>query len=116
MQRAVNDLLSYEINDPRLAGVRVSAVELSSDLSAARMYFNTLKPDEDPAPAQAAFMSASGFIRTRLGRALRMRRVPELRFAQDPGPRQGLRLSQLIDDAAAGGGSQGSEGSSDPTA
>ena len=101
LQRVVNELLAHEINDPRLADVRISEVDVSGDLGVARLYFNTLNPDDDIAPVEKALESASGFLRSRLGRALRLRRVPELRFVQDVAPRQGMALSHLIDDAVA---------------
>ncbi len=98
LQRVANELLMHDINDPRLAGVRISAVELSGDLSMARLYFNTLDPDDDPEPIETAFSRASGFFRSRLGRAVRLRRVPELSFVQDIGPRRGFELTHLIDE------------------
>ena len=101
LQRVANDLLCHEINDPRLSGVRISAVEVSGDLGLARLFFNTLNPDDDPEPVEQALSRASGFLRSRLGRAVRMRRVPELRFVQDIAARRGMELSRLIDDAVA---------------
>lgn len=101
LQRVANELLAQEINDPRLAGVRISAVELSGDLSVARLFFNTLDPDDDPEPIETALERASGFFRSRLGRALRLRRVPELSFVQDLGPRRGFELTHLIDEVVA---------------
>lgn len=102
LQRVANELLAHDINDPRLAGVRISAVELSGDLSVARLYFNTLDPDDDPEPIQTAFDRASGFFRSRLGRAVQLRRVPELTFIQDMGPRRGFELTHLIDELVEG--------------
>ena len=101
LQRVANDLLCNEINDPRLSGVRISEVEVSGDLSVARFFFNTLDPDDDPEPVIEALNRASGFIRSKLGRAVRLRRVPELRFAQDIASRRGMELSKLIDEAVA---------------
>ena len=101
LQRLVNELLCSEIGDPRLSGVRISAVELSGDLGVARLYFSTLDPDQDPQPVERALDRAAGFLRSRVGRALRLRRVPELRFARDLTVRRGMELSQLIDAAVA---------------
>ena len=102
LQRVANELLAHDINDPRLAGVRISAVEISGDLSVARLFFNTLDPDDDPEPIQTAFDRASGFFRSRLGRAVQLRRVPELSFIQDMGPRRGFELTHLIDEVVEG--------------
>ena len=104
LQRVANALLSHDMNDPRLSGVRISAIELSGDLSVARLYFNTLNPDDDPRPVEEALRHAAGFLRSRMGRAIRMRRVPELRFFQDTASRRGLEISRLIDEAVADDG------------
>ncbi|HEX5419179.1 MAG TPA: 30S ribosome-binding factor RbfA [Gammaproteobacteria bacterium] len=99
LQRLLNGLLHAEIKDPRLAGVTVTEVELSGDLSSARVYFATLDPDEDPGEAREGFDRAGGFMRSRIGRSLRLRRVPELHFVHDVSARRGAELSRLIDAA-----------------
>lgn len=98
LQRLLNELLQSDVKDPRLEGVRVSDVELSGDMSVAKIYYGTLQPDDDPGPAQQAFGAARGFLRSRIGRALHLRRVPELRFLHDDSARRGLDLSRLIDE------------------
>lgn len=101
LQRVLNALLSSEVKDPRLAGVTISAVDLSGDLGVARVAFSTLRPDEDPDPAAEALKKAGGFLRSRAGRILGMRRVPELHFEQDQAARQGIELTRLIDEVVA---------------
>jgi ribosome-binding factor A len=107
LQRVLNDLLCNEVKDPRLEDVRISAIDLSRDISVAKVYFSNLEPDADPQPAVAALTRAGGFLRSRAARILRLRRVPELRFLQDEGPKHGLALTRLIDEVASkdGGGS-----------
>ena len=85
LQRVLNSLLSGEVKDPRLVGVTISALDVSGDISVARVGYSTLNPDDDPAPVLEALESASGFLRARAGAALGMRRVPELRFEHDEG-------------------------------
>lgn len=101
LQRVLNALLSNEVKDPRLVGVTISAVDLSGDISVAKVAFSTLRPDEDPDPVVTALKKAGGFLRSRAGQILNMRRVPELRFEQDQRARQGLELTRLIDEAVA---------------
>jgi len=100
LQRLLNDLLRTEVKDPRLAGVNVSAVDVSGDLGHAKIYFSTLDPDADAAPVEAAFASAMGFIRRRVGAALELRRVPTLEFRIDESIKRGMELSRLIDEVA----------------
>ncbi len=97
LARVLNALLQSEVKDPRLEGVRVNEVELSGDLGVATVFYCTLDPDDDPEPVKQAFAAATGFLRSNVGRQLRLRRVPELRFRHDQSARQGLELTRLID-------------------
>ena len=99
--RLLNTLLQFEVKDPRLADVRVSAVDLSGDLGVAKVYYSTLVPDAESEQIDAAFGSARGFLRSKIGKALELRRVPELRFMQDHSAKRGLELSQLIEQSAS---------------
>ena len=99
MRRVLSELLRFETKDPGLAEVSVTAVELSRDLSVAKVYFSLLHPDNDPQPAAEGLKRASGFLRSRLGAALEVRHVPELRFVHDDSIAHGIEISRLIDDA-----------------
>lgn len=99
MLRVLSELLRFESKDPGLSGVSLTAVELSRDLSVARVFFSLLNPDDDPQPALDALNRASGFLRSKLGRELKVRHVPELRFQHDDSIAHGAEISRLIDDA-----------------
>lgn len=99
MQRSLSELLRFESKDPALADVSLTAVELSRDLSVARIYFSLLNPDADPQPALDGLKRAAGFLRKKLGDALTVRHVPELRFVHDDSIAHGAAISRLIDDA-----------------
>jgi ribosome-binding factor A len=98
LHRLINELLRVEVKDPRLDGVTVNDVELSGDLGVAKLYYGTLDPDADEEEAQEAFERASGFLRSRIGRSLKLRRVPELLFVRDTSAKRGFELRRLIDD------------------
>ncbi|HCR12636.1 30S ribosome-binding factor RbfA [Solidesulfovibrio sp.] len=75
--------LSEDVKDPRLELVTVSGAALNADMSIVRIYY-TLSGDEARLAAAAkALEQAKGFLRTLLGQRLRMKFVPELRFARD---------------------------------
>lgn len=99
VMRTLSDVLRTETKDPRLDSVSLTAVEISRDLSIARVYFSLLDPDADPAPALAGLQSAAGFLRSKLGRAIKVRHVPELRFAHDDSAAEGARMDALIRNA-----------------
>jgi ribosome-binding factor A len=102
--RTLSELLRFEIKDPSLDGVSLTAVEMTRDLSVARIYFSLLKPDQDPDPALQGLERASGFLRGKLGSALKVRHVPELRFLHDDSVAHGIEISRLIEDANHTGG------------
>ena len=104
--RSLNELLRFETKDPRLEGVSLSSVDLSKDLSVARVYFSILDPNADPVPVQQGLEKASGFLRSKLGQAIKVRHVPELRFAHDDSAAEGQRMSDLIDGALNSGESR----------
>jgi ribosome-binding factor A len=101
MLRVLSELLRFETKDPGLSEVSLTAVELSKDLSVARVYFSLLHPDNDPQPAEAALKRAAGFLRSKLGAELQVRHVPELRFVHDDSLAHGAEITRLIDDAIA---------------
>lgn len=106
MLRTLNELLRFETKDPRLEGVSLSAVNLSRDLSVAQVYFSMLDPNADPAPVQQGLEKATGFLRAKLGKAIKVRHVPELRFEHDDSAAEGQRIADLIDGALKSDASQ----------
>lgn len=105
MTRLLNELLLSDLKDPGLYGVRVTEVEVTRDLGTARIYFSTLNPDDDSGAVVEAFSRAAGFIRGRIGRAIRVRRVPELRFVRDETAKRGIELTRLIANVTPAAGS-----------
>lgn len=99
--RTLSELLRFETKDPALAEVSLTAVDLSRDLSMAKVYFSLLNPDARTEPVQQGLQRAAGFLRSRLGKDLQIRYVPELRFIHDDSIAHGAEISRLIDSATA---------------
>ncbi len=99
LQRILSELIRFETKDPGLVDVSLTIVELSKDLSVAKIYFSLLNPDDDPQPALEGLQRASGFLRHRLGNDLSVRHVPELRFVHDDSIAHGAEIIRLIDNA-----------------
>ena len=93
--------MQFEVKDPRVRNVSLTSVDLSRDLSVARVYFSLLDPDADPEEALEGLERASGFLRGKLGKAIKARHVPELRFIHDDSAAEAVRLGALIDRAVA---------------
>ncbi len=98
IQREVAEIIAQELEDPRIGRVTVSGSSLSKDLSNATLYI-TVPADGDVQRALEGLNRASGFVRRRLGRRVRMRYVPRLRFAHDETLDRATRVGELIDAA-----------------
>lgn len=102
MQKEIALILQREIKDPRVGMATVSGIELSRDLAYAKVFvtfLNVLTDDADPDTVKngiKALQDASGYIRTLLGKAMRLRIVPELTFAYDNSLIEGMRMSNLV--------------------
>jgi ribosome-binding factor A len=99
IQRSLSDLLRMETKDPALKTVSLTAVEVTRDLSVAKVYFSLLPPEDDPQAALDGLQRAAGFLRGRLGAALTVRHVPELRFVHDNSAATSAEISRLIESA-----------------
>jgi len=101
IQRILSEVIRVDVSDPRLHGSIITAVDVSRDLSVAKVYFTALDPEHDGEDLAAAFASALKFIRGKLARQLTVRNVPELRFLYDDSTARGERMDQLIEKAVA---------------
>ncbi len=97
--RTLSQLLRFETKDPRLQNVSLTGVDLSRDLSVARVFFNMMDPAAAVEPVAEGLKNASGFLRSKLGQELKVRHVPELRFIHDDSAEESARISKLIDSA-----------------
>ncbi len=99
-QREIALILQREIKDPRVAMVTVSAVEVSRDLAYAKVFITFMQDDDEQVKQGLKVLNAaSGFVRSMLGKRVRARIVPELRFVHDPSLNEGIRMSKLVDEA-----------------
>jgi len=101
IQRELGELLRLHLKDPRIGMVTVTAVEVSPDLSHAKVFFTHLAGAEHAATAVEALQRTAGYLRTELSHRLGLYSVPQLHFAYDDSIESGLKLSKLIDDAIA---------------
>jgi ribosome-binding factor A len=101
IQRELAPKLRDEVKDPRVGRITVTAVEVSADLSHAKVFFTHLAGREHADEAVQALQHTAGFLRTELSHRLGLYSVPQLHFTYDDSIETGLRLSQLIDAAVA---------------
>ncbi|MBB6055465.1 30S ribosome-binding factor RbfA [Tolumonas osonensis] len=97
IQREIAVILQREVKDPRVGMVTVSDVELTRDLQHAKIYVTFFLNEEDNIEAGVKVLNdASGYIRILLGKAMKLRVVPEIRFVYDKTLVEGMRISNLV--------------------
>jgi len=100
IQRELARLIQSELKDPRLSMPSILEVQVSKDLSYAKVYFSVLDPDAADA-CLTALNGASGFLQREIGKVLKARITPKLSFIYDDTDIRGRQLSDLIDSALA---------------
>src|SRR5690554_2913533 len=102
LQREIAVILQREIKDPRVVMPTVSDVEVSRDLAYAKVFVTFLNDDaESVKEALSVLNEATGYIRSLLGKRLKARVTPNLRFEYDPSLNEGIRMAKLVGEATA---------------
>lgn len=99
LQKEIAIILQREIKDPRLGMMTtVSGVEVSRDLAYAKVFVTFLNDKDEDSVKEGikVLQDASGYIRSLLGKAMRLRIVPELTFVYDNSLVEGMRMSNLV--------------------
>ena len=112
--RLLSDLVRREVKDPRVGLVTITSVEVSGDLSHARVYFTPFAGVGDAGAAQEALQHAAGYLRVQVRNHMRLRLAPELEFRVDDSVERGARLSALIHDAVESDRKRHVDGEPDP--
>ena len=94
--RTLNEVIHRDVDDPALQDITLSDIELSQDLSIAKIYFSSLKYERDMEIPSSGLKRASSFLRKKLGSAIKVRHVPELRFFYDQSTAKSMEISELI--------------------
>jgi ribosome-binding factor A len=101
LKQELATLIQFEIRDPRVGMVSVTDVDVSRDLSHAKVFMTVLgkETEQDAAESIEVLNKAAGFLRTQLARNNNARTTPRLRFYFDSSVGRGQHLSNLIERA-----------------
>lgn len=106
IKKEVSDLLREELKDPRIGFVTITGVEVTKDLRYANIYASVLGSRTEQKASIEALQKAQGFIRSELGRRIRLRYTPEITFKLDESISRGSRLIALMAEVKEKGGGQ----------
>jgi ribosome-binding factor A len=113
MQRELADLLMFEVKDPRIGMVTVTAVEVTGDMAHAKIFYSAPQAQSTQAKPNMAnhaktlqsiqngLENSAGYLRTQVAKRMLLRTVPALHFVYDESIDIGIKMAQLIDAARA---------------
>lgn len=97
LQQELAQVLMRDIKDPRVGMVTVNDVDVSRDLSYAKVFVTFFEDDPKQVEEKlAALMTAAPYVRTLVAGRMKLRVMPELRFVYDSSLVEGMRMSNLV--------------------
>jgi ribosome-binding factor A len=96
MKKELSDIIGRKLKDPRIGFVTVTDVEVTGDLQIAKVFLSVFGSEEDKENTLAGLAKAKGFIRSEIGRRIRLRKTPDLIFELDESLEYGNRIETLI--------------------
>lgn len=102
IKKELSQIVQSELKDPRIGFLTITGVDVTNDLSLAKVYLSVLGSDEEKEATLKALGAASGYVRSELGKRIRLRKVPELQFKFDTSIDYGSRIESLLQDINRG--------------
>jgi len=96
IKKEVSDILLNDIKDPRIGFVTITLVDVTADLRYARVFASVMGSPEQQKAAEDALKRATGYIRSELGKRIRLRYTPEISFKLDDSIERGTRVIRLM--------------------
>jgi ribosome-binding factor A len=99
ISQIVAEMLERRIKDPRLGFITVTEARLTNDLREATVFYTVYGSDQERADTAMALASATGIIRSEVGRQIGLRHTPSLEFVADALPDSAQRIEDLVTQA-----------------
>ncbi|MGO3886288.1 MAG: 30S ribosome-binding factor RbfA [Mycetocola sp.] len=99
IKEVVAQRLDKGLRDPRLGFVTITDVQVTGDLQHATIFYTVLGTEEERTGTAAALVSATGLLRTEVGRNINARLTPTLEFVLDGIPENASHIEALLREA-----------------
>ena len=103
LKEEISQLIRVELKDPRIGFVTLTSVDVADDLSHAKVYVSVLGAEEEGHASLDALNRAAGYVRSEIGKRVRLRHVPTIVFKYDPSIQHGAHIAKLLKDVGAAG-------------
>lgn len=98
IRKEISLIIHEELNDPRVGFVTITKVEVTHDLSYAKVFFSVLGGEEDYRKTKEALDSALGFIRKLVAERINLRFAPEFAFQEDKTTEYSIHIQKLLNE------------------
>ena len=96
LKKELSQILQQEFKDPGIGFLTITGVEITGDLSEAKVYLSVLGSEEQKVTTLRALARGKGFLRSEIGKRMRLRIVPELMFKLDTSIDYGSHIQSLL--------------------
>ena len=96
LKRELSELIRLEVRDPRVGVVTITGVDTAADLGSARVFVRVVGDRAELEASLAGLEAAAPFLRSKLGRILHVRKIPELRFREDRSFEHAVRIEEVL--------------------
>ncbi|WP_058303976.1 30S ribosome-binding factor RbfA [Gorillibacterium timonense] len=96
IKKELSQILQLEFKDPRIGFLTITGVEVTNDLTQAKVYLSVLGSEEQREATLKALARGKGFLRSELGKKIRLRVVPELIFKFDNSIDYGSKIEAML--------------------
>ncbi|WP_238653751.1 30S ribosome-binding factor RbfA [Paenibacillus piscarius] len=96
IKKELSQLIQSGLKDPRVGFVTVTGVDVTNDLSQAKVYLSVFGDEAQQSDSLKAIEKAGGFLRSEIGKAIRLRHTPELIFKIDESVAYGSHIEKLL--------------------
>ncbi len=97
-QEEIASIIQFEMKDPGLGFVTITKVDLSKDLSIAKVSFSCLGTEADRERTQEALNRASGYVHSLVKKRLRLKTIPTITFKFDESVSFGIEIAAKLDE------------------
>lgn len=98
IKKELSQIIQTELKDPRIGFITITGVETTNDLSQSRVYLSVLGTEEQKEESLIALQKGSGFLRSELGKRMKLRHTPELQFKFDNSIEYGSRIETILEE------------------
>ncbi len=99
VQRDLSEIIRSELKDPRVGMVTITGVEVTPDYAHATVFFTLMDGKKSVEDTLFGLRKSAGYLRSALGKRIKIHQIPELHFKYDESLERGISLSALIDQA-----------------